>query len=59
MRFPELLEWSDQHLGNSYVLPDDALADVVLSTETEQLPSPAPTRRLTEGFSNGKLEIMS
>jgi uncharacterized protein (TIGR03032 family) len=28
MRFPELLEWNDQHLGNSYVLPDEALADV-------------------------------
>ena len=36
MRFPELLEWSDQHLANSYVLPDEALADVVMPTvETE------------------------
>jgi uncharacterized protein (TIGR03032 family) len=28
MRFPELLEWNDQRLGNSYVLPDEALTDV-------------------------------
>src|SRR5215468_10531255 len=31
MRFPELLEWSDEHLGNSYVLPDEALAEVALA----------------------------
>jgi hypothetical protein len=30
MRFPELLEWGDEHLGNSYVLPDEALAEVAL-----------------------------
>ena len=30
MRFPELLEWNDQRLADSYVLPDEALADVVL-----------------------------
>jgi uncharacterized protein (TIGR03032 family) len=29
MRFPELLEWNDERLGSSYVLPDEALADVV------------------------------
>jgi len=32
MRFPELLEWSDERLGSSYVLPDEALADVVCKT---------------------------
>jgi hypothetical protein len=37
MRFPELLEWSDKRLGSSYVLPDEALADVVLRNETEAL----------------------
>ena len=29
MSFPELLEWTDERLGSSYVLPDEALADVV------------------------------
>jgi uncharacterized protein (TIGR03032 family) len=36
MRFPELLEWSDERLGSSYVLPDEALADVVLRNEADQ-----------------------
>jgi uncharacterized protein (TIGR03032 family) len=36
MRFPELLEWSDERLGTSYVLPDEALA-VVLPKEAEVL----------------------
>ena len=27
MRFPEMLEWDDQQLGHSYVLPDEALTD--------------------------------
>ena len=35
MRFPELLEWNDERLGSSYVLPDEALADVVLRNESE------------------------
>jgi len=41
MRFPELLEWNDQRLFDSYVLPDEALADVVLPTEEEISKSPA------------------
>jgi uncharacterized protein (TIGR03032 family) len=41
MRFPELLEWNDQRLFDSYVLPDEALADVVLPAEEEVLQSPA------------------
>jgi len=28
-RFPEMLEWGDEHIHQAYVLPDDALADVV------------------------------
>ena len=28
IRFPELLEWSDDLVGHSYVLPDEALAEV-------------------------------
>jgi hypothetical protein len=35
MRFPELLEWNDERLATSYVLPDEALADVVLRSESE------------------------
>jgi hypothetical protein len=30
MRFPELLEWQDEKLSLSYVLPDEALKDVTL-----------------------------
>jgi uncharacterized protein (TIGR03032 family) len=37
IRFPELLEWNDEHLGSSYVLPDEALVDVVLRKEAEAL----------------------
>ena len=59
MRFPELLEWNDERLAHSYVLPDDALADVVLRTEANQLPSAAPIERLAKSLSNGKLETMS
>ena len=35
MRFPELLEWTDSRLAHSYVLPDEALADVVLLKQSE------------------------
>ncbi len=28
MHFPEMLEWSDEQLAHSYVLPDEALTDV-------------------------------
>ena len=55
MRFPELLEWNDERLADSYVLPDDAMADVVLSIEANQLPSAASINRAT----SGKLETMS
>ena len=56
MRFPELLEWTDERLANSYVLPDDAMADVVLRAETEELPSAVPIEQAAEAFRNGKLE---
>jgi len=39
MRFPEVLEWDDQHLANSYVLPDQALADVILRPEEIGIPN--------------------
>jgi uncharacterized protein (TIGR03032 family) len=33
MQFPELLEWQDEKLSLSYVLPDEALKDVALPQE--------------------------
>lgn len=33
MRFPEILEWDDERLANSYVVPDEALKDVVQPSE--------------------------
>src|SRR5437867_2580994 len=35
MRFPEVLEWEDERLSHSYVLPDAALAEVALPTAME------------------------
>jgi hypothetical protein len=37
MRFPDVLEWHDEKVAHSYVLPDEALAEVVLPIE----PAPA------------------
>ena len=57
MRFPELLEWNDRRLADSYVLPDEALADVVLPTEEELLRSPAFLfQRGNELYQQGKLD---
>jgi len=28
VRFPEIMGWEDERLSHSYVLPDEALADV-------------------------------
>jgi Flp pilus assembly protein TadD len=57
MRFPELLEWNDQRLAHSYVLPDEALADVVLPTEEEMTRSPAfHFQRGNELYKQGKLD---
>jgi uncharacterized protein (TIGR03032 family) len=53
--FPELLEWNDERLGTSYVLPDAALADVALP-ELDESRSPAPIERLTETSSSEKHE---
>jgi uncharacterized protein (TIGR03032 family) len=56
IRFPELLEWDDQRLAHSYVLPDEALADVVLPTEEELARSPAfHFQRGNEFYKQGKL----
>ena len=57
MRFPELLEWNDQRLADPYVLPDEALADVVLPTEEELRRSPAfHFQRGNEPYQQGKLD---
>jgi len=57
MRFPELLEWNDQRLAHSYVLPDEALVDVVLRTEEELARSPAfHFQRGNELYKQGKLD---
>ena len=57
MRFPEMLEWDDERLSHSYVLPDAALADVVLPTAEELARSPAfHFQRGDDSTSKGKLE---
>lgn len=35
-RFPDILEWDDERLGTSYVLPDDALAETLLAEPAER-----------------------
>lgn len=56
IRFPEMLEWNDPGLSQSYVLPDDALADVRLPTEEELARTPAfHLQRGNELYRNGKL----
>lgn len=39
-RFPEMMEWNDEKMAQSYVLPDAALAEVKLPTEAELQHSP-------------------
>lgn len=39
-RFPELLEWTDERLAHSYVLPDAALKEVSLPTAEQVAQSP-------------------
>jgi hypothetical protein len=56
MRFPELLEWNDRRLADSYVLPNEALADVALPTEEELARSPAfHFQRGNELYQQGEL----
>ena len=57
VRFPEILEWSDERLAHSYVLPDEAVAEVALPTEEDLARSPAVHfRRANDLYSQGKLE---
>ena len=57
VRFPEVLEWGDERLSHSYVLPDAALAEVALPTAAELARSPAAYfQRGTESYRQGKLD---
>src|SRR5439155_23784210 len=56
MHFPEVLEWEDERLSHSYVLPDAALAEVALPTAEEVARSPASHfQRGTELYRKGQL----
>ena len=57
MRFPEILEWDDERLAHSYVLPDEALAQVKLPSPEELEQTPAfHFQRGTTLHKEGKLE---
>jgi len=47
-RFPDMLEWNDPLLGISYVLPDEALAEVVMPSEAEL--AERPQTYMTKGL---------
>jgi uncharacterized protein (TIGR03032 family) len=40
VNFPEILEWNDPRLSQSYMLPDDAMSQVAMPTEEEVKDSP-------------------
>ncbi len=57
IRFPELLEWNDERLSQSYVLPDEALAQVALPKPEDLERSPLHhLRRGIELHRTGKLD---
>ena len=57
IRFPELLEWNDERMAHSYVLPDEALAEVVLPTAEDLARSPAfHFQRGNDLYEQGKQE---
>jgi uncharacterized protein (TIGR03032 family) len=41
IRFPEVLEWHDERLAHSYVLPDEAMAEVALPSAADLTQLPA------------------
>ena len=56
IRFPEVLEWDDPLLMHSYVLPDEALAEVTLPSEEQLAKLPGyHFERATECYRQGKL----
>jgi tetratricopeptide (TPR) repeat protein len=57
LRFPEILEWDNERLAHSYVLPDEALAQVKLPSAEELARSPAfPNARYNLGVALGDAE---
>jgi hypothetical protein len=57
VRFPELMEWNDERMSHSYVLPDEALAEVVRPTEDELAKTPAyHFQRGNDLYEQGKTE---
>jgi uncharacterized protein (TIGR03032 family) len=55
-RFPEMLEWNDTRVAHSYVLPDEALAEVFLPNEEQLARSPAfHFQKGTELYARGQL----
>ena len=55
--FPEVLEWGDERLAHSYVLPDAALAEVVLPAAEALARSPAwHFQHGTELYRQGQLD---
>ena len=56
IRFPEMLEWDDPRLAHSYVLPDEALAEVHLPSAAQLAQSPAfHFQRGNEFYQRGEL----
>jgi uncharacterized protein (TIGR03032 family) len=56
IRFPEMLEWHDERLAHSYVLPDAAMAEVVLPTAADLARLPAfHLQRGRELYQKGQL----
>jgi hypothetical protein len=57
MQFPEMLEWHDERIAHSYVLPDEALAQVYLPSEEELIRSPAyHFQRGLDAYRKGELD---
>src|SRR5262249_35948687 len=56
VRFPEVLEFGDERLAHSYILPDDTLAEVAQPTPQIMLRSPAAYfQRGTDLYQKGQL----
>jgi Flp pilus assembly protein TadD len=56
IRFPEVLEFTDERLSHSYVLPEDAFAAVSLPTQQDLAHAPAcHVQRGTDLYRQGQL----
>jgi uncharacterized protein (TIGR03032 family) len=55
-RFPEILEWHDERLAHSYVLPDEAMAEVAMPSAADLARLPAfHAQRGLELYQQGQL----